>query len=57
MSLDWPGMEKVEYECARCGARFKGEELLFIDQLKCPRCGCKVLKKTRPPIVRRIRAI
>ena len=57
MSLDWLGMEKVEYECARCGARFKGEELLFIDQLKCPRCGCKVIKKVPPPRVRRVRAI
>jgi DNA-directed RNA polymerase subunit RPC12/RpoP len=54
MSLEWPGMENVEYECLRCHARFKGKEILFRDKLACPECGYKIIKKTRSPIVKRV---
>jgi DNA-directed RNA polymerase subunit RPC12/RpoP len=57
MRLDWKGIENIEYECVKCGATFKGKEMLFIDELKCPQCGSHMLKKTRPPIVRRVKAL
>jgi DNA-directed RNA polymerase subunit RPC12/RpoP len=55
--LDWPGIENVEYECLRCHARFKGQEMLNRDRLACPECGYKIIKKVPPPIVKRVRAV
>jgi len=57
MSLDWPGIENIEYECLKCHRRFKGKEMLFVNQLKCPQCGYRVLTKTRPPVVRVVKAV
>ncbi len=57
MPLDWDNIKDVELECCRCGYRFKGEEMLFIEKLACPECGYKVLRKIRPPIVKRVKAI
>jgi len=53
-------MEKKEptgivYECIRCGAKVPSEELeLRGGQIKCIVCGYRVLKKIRPPVVKRV---
>jgi DNA-directed RNA polymerase subunit RPC12/RpoP len=56
MSLDWGEIKNTTLECCRCHYKFKGEEMVFLDQLKCPQCGYKILKKVKPPIVHRIKA-
>jgi DNA-directed RNA polymerase subunit RPC12/RpoP len=47
----------VEYECLRCGTHMTGKDL---DNrggyVKCINCGYRVLKKLKPPIVKRARA-
>jgi len=52
--------EKVSlvYECVRCGAKITTEELeLRGGTIKCTQCGYRVLKKIRPPIVKRVKAV
>ena len=46
----------IEYECVRCGHKITYEELQSFMDLKCPHCGYKVLRKARPPIVKRVKA-
>jgi DNA-directed RNA polymerase subunit RPC12/RpoP len=61
-SSDWRGtcMEKkattgIVYECVRCGAKVPVEELeLRGGGVKCIVCGYRVLKKIRPPVVKRV---
>lgn len=46
------------YECVRCGAKVSTEELeLRGGEIKCTVCGFRVLRKIRPPIVKRIEAV
>jgi len=53
-------MEKKEstgivYECIRCGAKVPSDELeLRGGEIKCIVCGYRVLKKIRPPVVKRV---
>lgn len=43
------------YECVRCGAKVLTEELdLRGGGVKCTFCGYRVLKKMRPPVVKRV---
>ncbi|MBS7621191.1 hypothetical protein KEJ32_03650 [Candidatus Bathyarchaeota archaeon] len=54
-------MEKITtgiaYECLRCGAKVFTEELeLRGGEIKCTVCGYRVLKKIRPPVVKRVQA-
>jgi len=54
-------MEKMApglvYECLRCGAKVSTEELeLRGGEIKCTVCGYRVLKKIRPPVVKRVKA-
>lgn len=45
----------IAYECVRCGAKVPVEELeLRGGGIKCIVCGYRVLKKTRPPVVKRV---
>ncbi|MCS7123983.1 MAG: DNA-directed RNA polymerase subunit P [Candidatus Bathyarchaeota archaeon] len=45
------------YECLRCGAKVSTEELeLRGGEIKCTVCGYRVLKKIRPPVVKRVQA-
>jgi DNA-directed RNA polymerase subunit RPC12/RpoP len=45
------------YECVKCGAKVATEELeLRGGGVKCTFCGYRVLKKIRPPIVKRVAA-
>lgn len=55
-------MEKVNtgivYECLRCGAKVSTQELeLRGVEIKCTVCGYRVLKKIRPPVVKRVPAM
>ncbi len=46
------------YECVKCGATVALRELeLRGGGVKCTHCGYRVLKKIRPPVVKRIKAI
>ena len=54
-------MEKITtgivYECLRCRAKVSTEELeLRGGEIKCTVCGYRVLKKIRPPVVKRVQA-
>ncbi len=43
------------YECVRCHAKVKSEELeMRGGRVKCTYCGYRVLKKIRPPVVKRV---
>jgi DNA-directed RNA polymerase subunit RPC12/RpoP len=43
------------YECVKCGAKVRTEELeLRGGGIKCTFCGYRVLKKKRPPVVKRV---
>lgn len=45
------------YQCVRCGAKVTTDELkLRGGEVKCTVCGYRVLKKIRPPVVRRVSA-
>jgi len=52
-------MEKsgIVYECMRCGARVPSEELdLQGGETKCIICGYRILKKIKPPVVKRVQS-
>ena len=43
------------YECVKCGAKVTIDELeLRGGGVKCTFCGYRVLKKIRPPVVKRV---
>lgn len=45
------------YECVRCGAKVTTDEIkLRGGEVKCTVCGYRVLKKIRPPVVKRVSA-
>lgn len=45
------------YECVKCGAKVTVDELeLRGGGIKCTFCGYRVLKKIRPPVVKRVAA-
>jgi DNA-directed RNA polymerase subunit P len=47
----------IVYECMRCGARVPSEELdLRGGEIKCIICGYRILKKVKPPVVKRVQA-
>ncbi len=49
---------KLVYECVRCGAKVLTEELEHRGGgMKCTVCGFRVLKKIRPPVVKRVKAV
>jgi len=46
------------YECVKCGAAVALKELeLRGGGVKCTHCGYRVLKKIRPPVVKRVQTI
>ena len=48
----------LAYECVKCGAKVALDELeLRGGGIKCTICGYRVLKKLRPPVVKRVRAV
>jgi len=45
----------IFYECVKCGAKVSSEDLeLRGGGVKCTYCGYRVLKKIRPPVVKRV---
>lgn len=45
----------IVYECMKCGSSVYTKELeLRGGELKCTVCGYRVLKKIRPPVVKRV---
>lgn len=47
----------IVYECVRCGAKVPAEELeLRGGETKCTVCGYRILRKIKPPVVKRIQA-
>jgi len=47
----------IVYECVRCGAKVPSEELeMRGGEIKCIVCGYRILKKVKPPVVKRIPA-
>lgn len=47
----------IIYECVRCGVEVKSSDLeMRGGAIKCTLCGYRVLKKVRPPVVKRVRA-
>lgn len=53
-SSETPG--NVVYECMRCGTNVSVEELKRLPEIKCI-CGFRVFKKSRPPIVKQLKAV
>lgn len=53
---------EIVYECIRCGARVPVKELesrggeVRGEEIKCTVCSCRILKKIRPPVVKRVLA-
>ena len=47
---------EIEYECIRCGTKVTSEELTQLPEIKCI-CGYRILKKTRPPVVKSVKCI
>jgi DNA-directed RNA polymerase subunit P len=50
------GDSSVAYECMRCGTRVTVEELSRLPEIKCI-CGFRVFRKSRPPIVKQLKAV
>lgn len=46
----------VYYECVRCGVVTNSDELSKLPEIKCI-CGFRVFKKSRPYIVKSLKAI
>ena len=46
----------VIYSCLRCGTNVSNTELSRLPEIKCI-CGFRVFTKTRPPVVKTIKAI
>jgi DNA-directed RNA polymerase subunit P len=47
---------EIEYECVRCGTKVTSEQLEQLPEIKCI-CGYRILKKTRPPVVKQVKSI
>jgi DNA-directed RNA polymerase subunit P len=47
----------IVYECIRCGSRVPSDELeLRGGETKCIVCGYRILRKIKPPVVKRVQA-
>jgi DNA-directed RNA polymerase subunit P len=57
LDKDLENMKGVLYECVRCGLVFDGEQIAERGSLKCPDCGYHIIKKVKPPVVKRVNAV
>ena len=46
----------IIYECINCSAKLTADQLAMTPEIKCPFCGYRILKKVRPPVVKRVKA-
>jgi len=46
----------ISYKCVQCGTLITSEQLAMMLGIKCPNCGYRILRKLRPPIVKRVKA-
>ena len=46
----------VIYSCLRCGTNVSNTELIRLPEIKCI-CGFRVFTKSRPPVVKTVKAI
>jgi len=47
----------IDYQCMRCSSRVPSEELeLRGGEIKCIICGYRILKKVKPPVVKRVKS-
>jgi DNA-directed RNA polymerase subunit P len=46
----------ILYQCISCGEKLTMDQLAMTPEIKCPFCGYRVLKKVRPPVVKRVKA-
>jgi len=47
----------IVYECVRCAAKVPSDELdLRGGEIKCIVCGYRILRKVKPPVVKRVSA-
>ena len=49
--------EGIIYVCVHCKSKITSTELELTPEIKCPFCGYRVLRKTRPSIVKRVKSI
>ena len=54
---DLENMKGILYECVRCGLVFDGEKIAERGIIKCPDCGYRIIKKVKPPIVKKVKAV
>ncbi|MBL7118399.1 RNA polymerase Rbp10 [Candidatus Bathyarchaeota archaeon] len=46
----------ITYKCLKCGIIVTAEQLSITPEIKCRSCGFRVLKKNRPPVVKRVKS-
>ena len=49
-------LTSIHYQCVRCEKLISADQLSMMIEVKCPNCGYRVLRKTRPPIVKKVKA-
>ncbi len=49
-------LTSIIYKCVRCEKLLNADRLSLMVETKCPNCGYRVLRKTRPPIVKKVKA-
>ena len=50
-------VEGIFYICVHCKSKISSAELELTPEIKCPFCGYRVLRKTRPSIVKRVKSV
>lgn len=49
-------MVEATYKCVKCGKEFT-LDLENVREVRCPYCGSKILRKPRPKVAKRVKAI
>lgn len=58
VSDDDSSADEIMYTCVHCGEKTSGKDLRERGgQIKCKDCGYRILKKMKPPLVKRIKAV
>jgi len=52
-----PTAQWKPYICLRCHKVFDSKDMELLPGIHCPYCGYRIIAKTRPPVVKRIKAI